>query len=138
MLRTAALENPQLTGQLILVPSGIATEELARLLEREGSQAADAAIRYENGVRQALRWAEIEADVAAPPVAFRDEGVYLITGGLGGLGLLFAREILQRTRKAKVVLTGRSALTPEKQALLDGFCAPATRGHSFRCDNCLL
>ena len=46
---------------------------------------------------------------------------------LGGLGLLFAREILERTREAHVVLTGRSAFRPEKQNLLD-----ESAGHSRR------
>ncbi|MCL6754534.1 SDR family NAD(P)-dependent oxidoreductase [Nostoc sp. CCCryo 231-06] len=37
----------------------------------------------------------------------RKEGVYLITGGLGGIGLVLA-EHLARTVKAKLLLTGRS------------------------------
>jgi acyl transferase domain-containing protein/thioesterase domain-containing protein len=39
-------------------------------------------------------------------------GVYLITGGLGGLGLVVA-EHLAREFKARLVLVGRSALPPE-------------------------
>src|SRR5205085_542925 len=50
---------------------------------------------------------------------FRDDGVYLISGGLGALGLVFAKEIVERTRQAKVVLTGRVALSAEKQARLN-------------------
>ncbi len=39
----------------------------------------------------------------------RERGVYLITGGFGGLGLLVA-EHLARTRAARLILVGRSAL----------------------------
>lgn len=39
----------------------------------------------------------------------RDGGVYLITGGLGGIGFVLA-EYLAETVRAKLVLTGRSAL----------------------------
>ena len=39
----------------------------------------------------------------------REKGVYLITGGLGGIGLVLA-EYLARSVKAKLVLVGRSAL----------------------------
>lgn len=39
---------------------------------------------------------------------FREGGVYLITGGLGGLGLLIA-EHLASTARARLVLTGRTA-----------------------------
>ncbi|MEH1851362.1 MAG: SDR family NAD(P)-dependent oxidoreductase, partial [Nostoc sp.] len=42
----------------------------------------------------------------------REKGVYLITGGLGGIGLVLA-EYLARTVQAKLLLVGRSAL-PKK------------------------
>lgn len=41
-------------------------------------------------------------------------GTYLITGGCGGLGILFA-EHLARTRKANLVLTGRSEIDEGKR-----------------------
>ncbi|HEY0602392.1 MAG TPA: SDR family NAD(P)-dependent oxidoreductase [Herpetosiphonaceae bacterium] len=43
----------------------------------------------------------------------RDRGVYLITGGLGGVGLVLAEHLAQRVQ-AKLILTGRSAL-PERE-----------------------
>ncbi|OQY57302.1 MAG: hypothetical protein B6247_00650, partial [Candidatus Parabeggiatoa sp. nov. 2] len=42
-----------------------------------------------------------------------EKGVYLITGGAGGLGLIFA-DYLAKQFKAKLVLTGRSELSAEK------------------------
>ncbi|MCP4990324.1 MAG: SDR family NAD(P)-dependent oxidoreductase [Colwellia sp.] len=45
---------------------------------------------------------------------FRERGVYLITGGLGEVGLVLA-QYLARTRSARVVLTGRSELPPENE-----------------------
>src|SRR5205814_1149873 len=62
-----------------------------------------------------------------PPIAFKDAGVYLITGGLGGLGVLFANEILSQTAEARVVLSGRSSLSVETQAVLDGLSSKAGR-----------
>ncbi len=44
----------------------------------------------------------------------RERGVYLVTGGLGGLGLAFA-EHLARQARARLVLVGRSPL-PEREA----------------------
>ncbi|MGD2088421.1 MAG: amino acid adenylation domain-containing protein [Candidatus Aminicenantes bacterium] len=44
----------------------------------------------------------------------KQEGVYLITGGLGGLGLELAR-YLAKTVKARLVLTGRHPLPPRHQ-----------------------
>ncbi|HEX8189594.1 MAG TPA: SDR family NAD(P)-dependent oxidoreductase, partial [Pyrinomonadaceae bacterium] len=56
------------------------------------------------------------ADDAAP---IRRQGVYLITGGAGALGLIFARHFVRRYA-GRVVLTGRSEMTPELRAVLDG------------------
>ncbi|GBF34808.1 malonyl CoA-acyl carrier protein transacylase [Desulfocucumis palustris] len=40
-------------------------------------------------------------------IPFRENGLYLVTGGAGGLGLIFSRYLIQEHR-AKVVLVGRS------------------------------
>lgn len=48
------------------------------------------------------------------PTVLRDGGTYLITGGLGGLGLTMA-EYLAKTCSAKLVLLGRSPLPPRDQ-----------------------
>lgn len=45
---------------------------------------------------------------------FKDDGIYLITGGAGGLGLIFAKHIAGRYR-ASLILTGRSELSAEKE-----------------------
>ncbi len=127
LLKTAGLENPRLIGQLILVPADMMAMELGRHLLEEKSRGLGTLIRYQQGARQVLRWEEIEASREAPPIAFKDHGVYLITGGLGGLGLLFAKEILEQTGEARVVLTGRSASSAEKQAGMDGLSAHAGR-----------
>ncbi|HEY8460563.1 MAG TPA: type I polyketide synthase, partial [Blastocatellia bacterium] len=90
------------------------------------SRPLDTLIRRDGqGGRQVLCWEVVPPDPEPAPVAFKDSGVYLITGGLGGLGLLFAREILSQTREARVVLTGRSALSPERQRLLGELSAQA-------------
>jgi NAD(P)-dependent dehydrogenase (short-subunit alcohol dehydrogenase family)/acyl carrier protein len=46
--------------------------------------------------------------------SLRDNGVYLITGGLGGIGLTLA-EHLARNHRAKLVLLGRSPLPAREQ-----------------------
>ena len=124
LLKTAALESSHFFGQMLLAPPGMTTEELVEQLGQEAyrgldSLAPDALVKYEYGMRHVLRWEEIEPVTEEPSIAFKDQGVYLITGGLGGLGRVFTSEILDRTRDARVVLTGRSAWTPEKQERID-------------------
>jgi len=115
LLKTAALENPQIVGQLILVPAETTDEELARYLEAEKAHGPDPLIRYEEGRRQVWRWEEVAAESEQPPIAFKDDGVYLITGGRGGLGVVFTKEILEQTREGRVVLTGRTAWSPASE-----------------------
>jgi len=57
-------------------------------------------------------YAPMENDPWALPV--RHNGVYLITGGLGGLGFIFG-EYLARNFQAKLVLVGRSALSAKHE-----------------------
>ncbi|HEU4887432.1 MAG TPA: SDR family NAD(P)-dependent oxidoreductase, partial [Thermoanaerobaculia bacterium] len=116
LLKTAALENPRITGQFLLVPADITADTLARHLEDEKSGGRDPVIHYHGGVRQVPRWQEIPAETEPSPIAFQDDGVYLITGGMGGLGMLFAEEILERTGQARVVLAGRSPGPSESRA----------------------
>ncbi|QYF93475.1 SDR family NAD(P)-dependent oxidoreductase [Massilia sp. PAMC28688] len=131
LLRTASLENPQLAGQLVLVEAGTSSAALAQQLAPELGTAA--LVRYRRGRREVQRWQEQPWSGAGWPVAFRDDGVYLISGGMGGLGLLFAREILARTTGAQVVLSGRAALDGERQGQLDALGA-AGRVHYRQVD----
>ncbi|MGD0098084.1 MAG: SDR family NAD(P)-dependent oxidoreductase [Terracidiphilus sp.] len=127
LLKTATEENPLLIGQMILVPAEIALEELSGRLQEEKIRGLDTLVEYEGGVRRVPHWLELEADTPAAPSPFHEQGVYLITGGLGGVGILFAREILARTRESRVVLCGRSGLTTERQASIDGLSAESGR-----------
>ncbi len=71
-------------------------------------------VSYRDGRRwsrayQPLALLEAEADT----IGFRRNGVYLITGGLGDLALVMAKELSGRF-DARLVLTGRSALPPRE------------------------
>ncbi|NQZ10677.1 MAG: KR domain-containing protein, partial [Algicola sp.] len=112
LLKTAMLENPQLQAQLILTDSQISTPALAAQLQQEQT-AQDTQVKYDQEKRLVLNWQEVKPTEQQNPIVFKEHGVYLITGGLGGLGSLFANEILQQTAKTRVILTGRSALTDE-------------------------
>jgi polyketide synthase PksL len=131
LLKTATLENPQLIGQLLVVTPEVTTEELAKQLQLELCQPLDRLVRYEQGIRQVVHWQEVLASPETSPVAFKDHGVYLITGGLGGIGTLFAKEIFKHAPQARVVLTGRAALDTEKQSLLNSL-STATGGVSYQ------
>ncbi|MEE8523652.1 MAG: SDR family NAD(P)-dependent oxidoreductase, partial [Thermoanaerobaculia bacterium] len=46
---------------------------------------------------------------------FRDGGVYLVTGGLGGIGLALAERLARSVASPRLVLAGRSGLPPRDQ-----------------------
>ena len=70
-------------------------------------------VAYRDGERWALSYDPVELP-AGDASRFKDEGVYLITGGLGSVGLTIA-EFLARTRRAKLVLTGRTGLPAREE-----------------------
>ncbi len=108
LLKSAKLEQPKLIGQLIEVEREDDAVQLAIKLKENRSTPHDAQIRYAEGERQVLRWHEVEETLPEQP--WKAGGVYLITGGLGGLGRIFANEIAARAPGATLILSGRSAL----------------------------
>ncbi|CAN5733999.1 type I polyketide synthase [soil metagenome] len=66
--------------------------------------------------------------VAAPPPRplVRRDGGYLVVGGMGGLGLVFARWLV-RQGAGMVVLNGRSAPGPETTVAIEEMTAAGTR-----------
>ncbi len=128
LLKTAQLENPRLTGQLIEVEPGEAAAGLAEKLKENSQSLVGSHICYQDDKRYVASWREMEPSPEEVRIPWKDRGIYLITGGTGGLGRLFAREIAQQVKNATLILTGRSPLTNGKQAQLEelealGACA---------------
>ncbi|WP_448709409.1 SDR family NAD(P)-dependent oxidoreductase, partial [Achromobacter sp. AGC25] len=112
MLRSAAREYPLLTTQVVLADAG---PGLAERLRAEAAQPA-AVVRHGSTGRDVLEWVERPPSDGSLP--WRDGGVYWITGGLGGLGRVFAQAIAQQVREPVLVLSGRRALEPSQAAWL--------------------
>ncbi|MCP5003310.1 MAG: SDR family NAD(P)-dependent oxidoreductase, partial [Planctomycetes bacterium] len=118
LLKTAALENPKIIGQIIQVDPREMREDLVKKVEENKNAPYDAIIKYESGKRLVWTWEELKETEVKPDVAFKNKGVYLITGGVGGLGILFTSEILRQAKDVKIILTGRSKLSLQKQSEL--------------------
>ena len=80
-------------------------------------------------MRRGERWIEslehVDLTARASVSRLRHRGVYLITGGLGDLGLVIAEELARRV-EARLVLVGRTPLPPpsEWQQALDSTSTP--------------
>lgn len=73
--------------------------------------------RYVRKVKEFSLFQDQDSDTT-DSFGLKENGVYIITGGAGGLGLIFA-EYLASQCKARLVLTGRSKLSGERQTKLD-------------------
>jgi amino acid adenylation domain-containing protein len=79
------------------------------------ARVTDPAVAWRRGHRWTLTYAPAPADgPSAPAAGLRDGGVYLITGGTGGIGLEIASH-LARTASARLVLTSRRGLPDEAE-----------------------
>lgn len=116
--RSVSLEYPQVRCRMLdLEALGPAVEEADKLVERilaeVQSEVDDPVVAY-RGLHRWVPTVEPNPLKAAPgvPTLLRDRGVYLITGGLGGVGGWVA-DYLARTAHARLILTGRSDPTDE-------------------------
>ncbi|MCS1407962.1 MAG: Polyketide synthase PksN [Verrucomicrobia subdivision 3 bacterium] len=133
LLRTARAENPDLIGQVVELDSQAAGEGLLGRLRQSGGRPSEDCVRYVKGVREVVAWEELPAAAAAAP-CWREDGVYLITGGRGGLGMVFAREIAARTSSAALILLGRSAPGAEQRRQMEALEAAGARCFSYCVD----
>jgi NAD(P)-dependent dehydrogenase (short-subunit alcohol dehydrogenase family)/acyl carrier protein len=117
-LQVIPLENPVVRARsldfALPAPGAIAEERLLRQLIAELLGPHDEPVIAWRGLR---RWAPRYAKVAAPAAprkpGLRERGVYLITGGLGGVGLELAGHLASAVQ-ARLVLLSRSGLPPRE------------------------
>ncbi|MER5705791.1 SDR family NAD(P)-dependent oxidoreductase, partial [Micromonospora sp. NPDC002296] len=106
--RTVSAEDRRLRISLVDGPDEVLPAEFA---------ATDPVVRHRDGVRQVRRYRDVTVDGTG--WAPRDGGVYLVTGGAGGVGLSIAASIADRAR-VHLVLVGRSAEPgPDARAAVD-------------------
>ncbi|MES2741334.1 MAG: type I polyketide synthase, partial [Pseudomonadota bacterium] len=110
-----------------------APDRWAALLCDELAVTPQRGVLYRGDVRHIGRTRR--TNLADGPSALRHGGTYLITGGLGGLGYLFA-EYLSRSYGANLVLTGRSALDTKRQAALAALDGGIGRALYLQADVC--
>ncbi|WP_442939278.1 SDR family NAD(P)-dependent oxidoreductase [Nostoc sp.] len=80
-----------------------------QLLSELQTQSSDSVIAYRGNHRWVQQFEPVSLEPASTKIPkLQEKGVYLITGGLGGIGLVLA-EHLAKTVKAKLLLTGRSS-----------------------------
>ncbi len=104
-------------GGLIDLDGGPVTELAATLYEEITEGEGEDQVGFRNGQRYVPRLVESPSLTHPLPPSLRVDGSYLVTGGLGALGLLVARFLVDNGAR-HLILTGRSVL-PERSAWRD-------------------
>ena len=125
--RTFALEHPGCWGGLIdLDPcddgGAIVPEVVSTILWHD----AEDQLAFRNGKRYGLRLSRRAPLSAAEKPHLSPHKNYVITGGLGGLGLVVAEWMVERGAR-NLVLLGRREPSAEAKKIIDNFKAPGAR-----------
>ncbi|WMN02147.1 type I polyketide synthase [Rhodococcus erythropolis] len=113
IVRTLAFENPQLRATLLDLDPG--ADGTLELLAELGAGAGDDIVAVRGGLRYVETLTRAQLGPEASSNTVRADGSYVITGGLGGLGLSIARWLVD-AGAGRVVLNGRSAPSAEVAA----------------------
>ncbi|CAM6092061.1 unnamed protein product [Calypogeia fissa] len=144
--RVIALEHPDLDCRLIDLPSSdqlkswnleVFIDELLHpqpedqiALRNEGRFVAHLALAESDMAFQKKQSKQQQRNIAAPfevqdheldELQFSTTSTYLITGGLGGIGIALAQWMVEQKGVRHLVLAGRSAPTPEVLSILNRF-----------------
>jgi acyl transferase domain-containing protein/acyl carrier protein len=112
--RVIPQEHPDVTCRSVDVIVGSLQRRVAEAIVAEVFGPGDeVAVAYRGGYRWTQAFERVNVSRAGPQ-PLRKEGVYLITGGLGEVGLDVATH-LARSAKARLVLTSRRGLPPRKE-----------------------
>jgi len=133
--KTLALEKPTFSGRVVQVDSLLPDETLINRVIGEFASGkkvtdvllngSDRFVRQYDDCRNALAtgvahqtMAGLDENKLLENAKFIQSGVYIITGGMGALGIIFARHLLKQY-EAKVYLTGRGKLNEAKLDTLE-------------------
>jgi acyl transferase domain-containing protein/acyl carrier protein len=111
--RVISEEHPALWGGLIdLDPDGDVAKNAGELVEELLTSDGEDEVARRAGQRYVPRLCALEAaELSGQPARWRTDGAYLITGGLGGIGLRIAAGMVARGVR-RIVLLGRTTLPP--------------------------
>jgi acyl transferase domain-containing protein/acyl carrier protein len=122
-------EHPRYSATLVdLDPAG---DSAPLVSEWESDSNAEFQLAYRGRGRQVRRVqpvavAEYATEGLSDTIRLRPDRTYLITGGLGGLGLVTARKLVELGARDLTLVSRRAIATPEATAVLDQLSERAT------------
>ncbi|MGB6209881.1 type I polyketide synthase [Mycobacterium sp.] len=107
-------EQPQLWGGLIDVPDGVNLVDWVVPLSTILRTPTKSILALRDGEFLTQVMAPISGEPAREPLRCRPDAAYLVTGGMGALGLLIAGWLADRGAR-RVILAGRTPLPPRRE-----------------------
>lgn len=139
LLSSAAMENSHHRWTLISCDRSvdanrknqiILQEWLSGAVEESGLPFVE--VRYRDSQRWSTRLQAVKFE-PSPPSIFRAKATYLITGGLGPMGMLLCTELARRYQ-ARLVILSRSPLNDEQHEKIDAIESLGATVHYFSVD----
>jgi len=115
LVRVLAYEHPDLHATLVDLDT--ADDTLAPLITELGLASTDDVIAWRQEHRYVERLSRTTLGAGKQEPVVRPDGAYVVTGGLGGIGLVVARWLVDRGA-GRIVLNGRSEPSDEQRAVL--------------------
>jgi polyketide synthase PksN len=130
ILKSVNKENPIISGKTIAVDQ-ISVENIDLLCKiiSEEKNTQDTEVQYINNNREVREIGIYNQTFNQNGIDIKPNGVYIVTGGAGGLGMIFAN-YLNQFKNTKLFLIGRSELSPEKKSNINAL----NNAKYVRCD----
>jgi len=124
--RAIALEHPEIWGGMVDLEAGTSLDEASMLFAEISQPDKEDHVAFRSGQRYVARVVRSNKNWKQnAPLSLRNDGTYLITGGLGGLGLVFAEWMVEQGVR-HLVLVGRSGASgATREALNELECSGA-------------
>ncbi|MDN3379158.1 MULTISPECIES: SDR family NAD(P)-dependent oxidoreductase [unclassified Pseudoalteromonas] len=115
LFKTIKLEKPGLIMQVVMLTEDVDANRLLNLLSFTAAYGQAGVFQLsQEGIHHRQWQLQNIAALPEPQKRWKNHGVYLITGGLGGIGQIFAKDLLKSVQGTRLYLLGRSSLTGER------------------------
>jgi NAD(P)-dependent dehydrogenase (short-subunit alcohol dehydrogenase family) len=110
-MKTVLQEYPNLTGHHLDLPESVNDDSVTQVALELRTASTEPIVAYRSGVRLIPRFERVAFDQESADIPFKAGGLYVVAGGLGGIGANVCR-YLQAEFAARLAILGRSA--PDK------------------------
>ena len=107
LLATVHAENPNINFQIIDIQKEITRAQLISSIKDELTSFDDKYVVYNSEGRFIRKLSEISKIINLDETPWKDEKVYLLIGGSGGVGKALLNRIKGKTKRSKIIVTGR-------------------------------